>query len=166
MKNKKTFNIVLTGLLAAIIFILTFINIKLPISINGGLIHLGGVGLIVASYILMPKNAGLAAGIGMGLFDILGGYTIWAPFTFVIRFIQGYITSKLLTKKGGKNEIIALILSSIIAIVGYYIAEVILYGNFIAPLTSIPGEVILSVAGISIGLPLSKILIKNKVYYK
>mgnify|MGYP000050969488 CR=1 FL=1 len=40
------------------------------------------------------------------------------------------------------TNVISIILALIIKVVGYYFAEVILYGNWIAPLGSIPGNVV------------------------
>ena len=66
MANKKTLNVVLTGVMAALIFIATYINIRLPISFtDGGLIHLGGSVLVIATFLLMPVEAGLAGAIGI-----------------------------------------------------------------------------------------------------
>lgn len=167
MNDKKTRDIVITGLMAAIIFVLTYINIRLPFSMNdGGLIHLGGVGLIIACYLLMPVNSALAGGIGMGLFDLLSPYAVWAPFTFFIRFFQGFVFSKLLLKKDVKFEILGLIMFTIIDMAGYYIAEGIIYGNFIAPMASMPAEAILCAASIVIGVPLSKVLNRYSISYK
>ena len=43
----------------------------------------------------------------------------------------------------------SIILALIIKIVGYYFAEVILYGNWVAPLGSIPGNILqVGVAGV------------------
>lgn len=167
MKDKKTLNIVLTGLFAAIIYILTYINIPFPLSLNdGGLIHLGGAALLVAAYILMPPQAALAGAIGMGLFDLLSPYTVWAPFTFVIRLVQGYVVAKILLKSGVKNVVFAAIAFTLIGMVGYYAAEAIIYSNIVAPMASIPGELFDSAVAIIVGIPIASILKKNHIYYK
>ncbi|WP_336296757.1 hypothetical protein [Clostridium ganghwense] len=54
-------------------------------------------------------------------------------------------------------------------IAGYYVAEVIIYGNWLAPVTSIPGMAIQIVAAMVFGLPpaaaLKKIGIqKNNIF--
>ncbi len=43
-------------------------------------------------------------------------------------------------------------------LIGYYVTEVILYGNFIVPLTSIPGNLMQVLIGLIIALPISKVL--------
>lgn len=167
MTNNKTLNIVLTGVMAAFIYIATYINIRLPISFtDGGLIHLGGAVLVIATFLLMPVEAGLAGAIGMGLFDLLSPYAVWAPFTFVIRLVQGIVVSKILLKGGISKIVFAMIAFTIIGMVGYYMAEAFIYGNWIAPMASMPGEFISDMVAVVIGVPVAKILMKYKISYK
>jgi uncharacterized membrane protein len=148
-----TKDLVLTGLLTAIVFSATmFINIRLPISINGGLIHMGNIALFLTAFLFGKKKGAIAGAFGMGLFDILSGWTAWAPFTFVIRGVMGYVIGSIshANNKEGVNalyNIIAIIIGGIWMIGGYYMTEVILYGNWITPATSIPGNIVQIVFG-------------------
>lgn len=148
-----TKDLVLTGLLTAIVFSATmFINIRLPISINGGLIHMGNIALFLTAFLFGKKKGAIAGAFGMGLFDILSGWTAWAPFTFVIRGVMGYVIGSIshANNKEGVNaiyNIIAIILGGIWMIGGYYMTEVILYGNWMTPATSIPGNIVQIVFG-------------------
>lgn len=97
----------------------------------------------------------------MGLFDILSGWAVWAPFTFIIRGIMGYILGKISRINGnnGNNiliNLLAMLVSTIWMIIGYYFSEVILYGNWIQPFTSIPGDVLQGIIGGMIALPIIK----------
>lgn len=146
--------IAICGLLIAMVFIATmFINIRLPISINGGLIHLGNVILFTVSIVFGRKKGAIAGAFGMGLFDILSGWAAWAPFTFVIRGTMGFLVGSIANYKGkdGKSfifNLIAIIVSGVWMIAGYYLTEVILYGNWITPITSIPGNITQLVIGL------------------
>ena len=103
---------------------------------------------------LISKKTGFWAGaLGMGLFDLLSGWTAWAPFTFVIvgamGFVIGLIAEKKPFSKTFANDILCVVAAILIKIVGYYFAEVILYGNWIAPFGSVPGNIIqVGVAGV------------------
>ena len=89
--SKKTLDLIMTSMLVALVFLSTFfLNIKLPISVNGGLVHLGTAMLFIASILFGPKKGALAGAIGMGLFDLVGGWVLWAPITIVARGLQGY----------------------------------------------------------------------------
>jgi uncharacterized membrane protein len=146
--------IAVSGLLIAMVFIATmFINIRLPISVNGGLIHLGNVILFTISIVFGRKQGAIAGAFGMGLFDILSGWAAWAPFTFVIRGVMGFLVGSI-SNSQGKNgrsflfNLLAIGLGSIWMIAGYYLAEVILYGNWVTPATSIPGNIAQLVIGL------------------
>ena len=108
-----------SGLFIAMVFIATmFINIRLPISINGGLIHLGNVVLFTVAIAFGKKHGAIAGAFGMGLFDILSGWAAWAPFTFVIRGVMGYLIGSISNSKGrdGKSfllNILAIFIGSI-----------------------------------------------------
>ena len=151
--QSKTKMLVINGLFIALTLVATmFINIRLPFIGNGGLIHLGNVPLFLGTFIYGRKTGAIAGGIGMGLFDLISGWTAWAPFTFIIvgimGFVAGTISEKLKVRPVVANSL-AVAAALVIQVVGYYFAEVILFGNWIAPFGSIPGNVVqVVVAGI------------------
>lgn len=148
-KSKSTASIqfiVVTAIFIALTYIFTaFINVRLPIAANGGLIHLGNVPLFIGAIIFGKKTGMIAGGIGMGLFDLLSGWTLWAPFTLVIVGLMGFVVGKITEKEEHQKfvwYVVAIIAACAIKIVGYYIAEAIIYGNLVAPVTSIPGNLV------------------------
>lgn len=152
--RNKTYTLVITALFIALTYVATWlINIRLPLVGSGGLIHLGNVPLFVGAMLYGRKTGALAGAFGMGLFDLFSGWTAWAPFTFAIVGAMGYVVGLMAEKRPFKNanvnNIVSIILALIIKIVGYYFAEVILYGNWVAPLGSIPGNILqVGVAGV------------------
>lgn len=54
----------------------------------------------------------------------------------------------------------AIIVSGIWMIIGYYITEGILYGNWVSPAMSIPGNITQIVVGLILGVPIAKALKK------
>lgn len=138
-----------------------FINIRLPIQANGGLIHLGNTVLFIVAVLFGKKIGAIAGGVGMALFDLTSGWATWAPFTFVIVGLMGFVVG-LVTEKSKKAGwiILGMALALIIKVAGYYIAEIILYGNWLAPATSIPGNIIQVVVGGIIAFPLIEALRK------
>lgn len=144
--NSNTKILVINALFIALTFVTTmFINVRLPIVGNGGLIHLGNIPLFLAAFLFGKKTGAIAGGIGMAMFDLVSGWTLWAPFTLVIVGAMGW-TSGLIAEKLQCRDtikyIVAIIVACIIKIVGYYFTEVILYHNWIVPFGSIPGNII------------------------
>ncbi|WP_339252153.1 ECF transporter S component [Sporosarcina sp. FSL W8-0480] len=167
----RTFDLVLTAILSTLVLISTmFINIKLPIG-QGGLIHLGTAMLFIVAILFGPKKGALAGAIGMGLFDIFGGWAIWAPTTIVARALQGYIVGKIAWSNGHhgdsiKFNILGAIASIPVMLAVYYIGQGIMYNNWVAPLASIPGDVIQNVVGLLIAIPLCIALKKTPFFRK
>lgn len=132
-----------------------FINVPSPIPAAGGLVHLGNVPLIIGA-VLFGKKTGWAAGaFGMALFDITSSWVVWAPFTFVIAGLMGIAVGFLTEKKKTASRIVlAMAAALLIKIAGYYIAEGIITGNWMAPMYSIPGNIIQVTMAAVISLPL------------
>lgn len=157
--------VAINGISIALVFIATgFINLRLPIVANGGLIHLGNVPLFLAAIIFGKKTGAISGAIGMALFDLFSGWTLWAPFTFVIVGIMGWVVGKITEDKSHNTilwYVIAILAALAIKIVGYYIAEGIIYGNWVAPAASIPGNIVQILTAAVIVLPLAKPLKKQ-----
>ena len=165
----KTKDMVETALLTALVFVATlFIHVPLPISASGGLFHTGTAMLFIVAIVFGKEKGAIAGAIGMAIFDLSSGWALWAPFTFVVRGIMGYMIGYITwSKKREGNSLLinllAVILSGAWMIGGYYITEGILTGNWISPMMSIPGNIAQLVVGL-LGLPIAKILKKYVRY--
>lgn len=166
MTANKTKALVTDGLLTALVFIGSLIGFHSPSVTGGGYIHLGTAVMFFSAFVFGSRSAALAGGIGMGLFDLFGGYTLWAPFTFIISFCMGYTAGKTAytedRRLNVKNCIAAFTLCTFIKVGGYYITEVILYKSFISPLASIPGNITQMIAGILGGSLIASAFLKQK----
>ena len=166
-KNLSVYFITITALLTALVYVFTaFVNIRLPIAANGGLIHLGNVPLFLGAILFGKRVGAIAGGVGMALFDLLSGWTVWAPFTLVTVGLMGYAVGLIAGPKDKFGRYIAAIAAACaIKIIGYYIAEAVIYQNLIIPLGSIPGNLVqigcAAVVVLAVIVPLRKAL--NKV---
>ena len=156
----RTKNLIESSFLIALVFVATlFINIRLPIAANGGLVHLGSAMLFTSAIVFGPKKGAIAGAFGMGLFDLVSGWALWAPFTFVIRGLQGWIIGYIAQSASIKwsssiKNALAIILSIPVMLAGYYLCEVILYDSWVIPLASVTGNIIQNVVGLVVALPL------------
>lgn len=171
MKKPHPFQLALTALLIALVFLATMlIQIKLPIKANGGLVHFGTAMLFIVSIVFGPKKGAMAGAIGMALFDVVGGWLIWAPITLVARGLQGWIVGTIAwsgDKQGASTlrNVIAMTISMPLMAAVYYVGEVVLYGSWIAPLASIPGDAMQSILGIIVAIPVCRLL-QRTAYFK
>ncbi len=67
---------------------------------TGGYINLGESMIYLAALISGPVVAGLAGGVGAALADLALGYSIFAPGTLVIKFLEGVVVGTLARRRG------------------------------------------------------------------
>ena len=134
--------ITLTAMFIVLTYIFTLIGVNITVGL-GGYLHLGNIPLLVAAIFFGKKIGAVSAGVGMALFDILSPYAIWAPYTLIIGLATGFVVG-LITEKRKTTPwiIVAVIAAIVVKVVGYYFAEVMIYGNWIAPFISIPANVL------------------------
>ena len=165
-ENTSVFFITITALMTALVYVFTaFVNIKLPIAANGGLIHLGNVPLFIGAILFGRKVGAISGGVGMALFDLFSGWTVWAPFTLVTVGLMGYAVGLICERKNGFGcYIVGISAACVIKVIGYYIAEAVIYQNLIIPVSSIPGNLVqigcAAIAVLAIIVPLRKAVSK------
>lgn len=157
--------IVYIGLLTALTIIGTFINFILPLGSQGTLVHLGTTVSLIAILVFGKRVGTISSTLGMTIFDIIGGWLIWAPGTFIARLGFGYLFAKLALDKNNNErdfivQLVGLIIGGAFMIFVYYIWEVILYGNWIIALSSIPANILQIVIAFAVGFPASKLFNK------
>jgi len=137
-------SLTITAIFIALTYVFTaMVNIRLPIAANGGLIHLGNIPLFIGAILFGKKTGFLAGGIGMGLFDLLSGWTIWAPCTFITVGLMGFVVGLIAERhRSFRWYTLAIVLACAIKIVGYFIADIIIYHSAVVALNSIPGNLI------------------------
>ena len=139
-QTKRT---VLTALFAAIIFVFTAYIFHVPIGTSGAYLHFGDTFIFITASVLPFPYALFAGGIGAGLADFVSDAPMWVPFTLVIKPLMALCFTSRGTKiLGSKRNIVAPFIAGGICFVGYYLAEAILFGNFLSPLASVPGGII------------------------
>lgn len=146
---QQTKKLVLSALFAALVCIATMM-IRIPIPATSGYVHLGDAFVILCGVFLNPAAAFLAAGIGSCLADLLGGYFIYVPITFLIKglvalvgsYVYHSITKKSETKASTSTAFILCGIFDILFVVGgYAICETVLYGFQPALVSMIPNAI-------------------------
>jgi hypothetical protein len=102
----KTQKLVLAALLTALVTVAT-IAFQVPVPATKGYINLGDTVIFLAALLLGPRYGAIAGGVGSALADLLSPYAAWAPFTLVIKglegFIVGYVLYRLASAKGSSR---------------------------------------------------------------
>jgi uncharacterized membrane protein len=65
--------------------------VRIPVPRTGGYINLGDAVVYIAALLFGPLYGLVAGGVGSSLADLLGGYGVFAPFTLVIKGLEGLL---------------------------------------------------------------------------
>ena len=154
MKTVNVKKLALGGMLSAVILVMT-IGMHLPVPATGGYVHLGDGFIFLTAAVLGPYAA-LAAGIGSALADLLGGYFIYIPATFIIKAAMGLIAGKFAAQSSGIKRIIVFAIAEAVMVVGYFAFEWLLYGGA-AALGAVLPNLVQGAFGVILGLILTEI---------
>ncbi len=148
-------------LAAAIILLTTLVSIPMP----GGLgyINLGDVGVLLAGMLLGGGWGALCAGAASALSDVLLGYTVYAPATFIIKGLVALVAGILFAKTQKKIRYAALYLGALIVPVGYFLYELLLYGAASA-IPNILFNTLQCMTGAVVATILGVMLLKTKLF--
>ena len=149
--NRTAKQIAYGALAAALIMVATAI-IKVP-GPNAGYYHLGDGVLFVMAMLMGPTTGALSAGVGSALADLLAGYGMYAPVTFIIKACMGYVAGKF-ANGGILRRAIVFTLCEAIMVLGYFAFEIILIG-FNGAVGDILLNMIQGLFGIVIGIALT-----------
>lgn len=149
MRNLSVKKLTLAGVMAALVFVMTYVP-KLPVPITGGYVHLGDGAIFLAVLLLGPLGIPAAA-IGSGLSDILGGYLVYALPTMVIKAIVALIAWKIWKEGSWVRAALAFVLAEIAMVAGYFAFEAVMYGAA-AAWGAVGPNCIQGIAGVALGL--------------
>lgn len=165
MSSSKIKYMTATGIMAALITLMTAYICHIPVGVNGGYVHFGD-SLIYLAAVLLPRPYALAAAaIGGGLADLLTA-PMWVPATIIIKMLIVLPFTNQSTKIIVPRNMIALILGYMISGIGYFLAEYILFGNWSVFLVSMSQSLIQSggsaVFFVVFGMALDRVHFKTK----
>lgn len=156
-----------TGIMAALITIMTAYICHIPVGVNGGYVHFGD-SLIYLAAVLLPKPYALAAAaIGGGMADMLTA-PMWAPATIIIKMLIVLPFTGKAARIVTPRNVAATVLAYLISGLSYFLAEYILFGSWSVLLVSMSQSLIQSggsaIFFVVFGLALDKVNVKNRFF--
>lgn len=163
----KVKNITMTGIMAALITIMTAYICHIPVGVNGGYVHFGD-SLIYLAAVLLPRPYALAAAaIGGGMADLLTA-PMWTVATVIIKMLIVLPFTNKSAKIVTPHNVIAAVLGYFISGFSYFLAEYLLFGTWSVLLVSMSQSLIQSggsaIFFIVLGLALDKAQVKNRFF--
>lgn len=90
----KARDLALSGLSIALVYIVTRVFV-LPIPQTKGFFNLGEAAIYAVALLLGPRTGALAGGLGSSLADLTLGYQHYAPYTLLIKGLEGWLVGHL-----------------------------------------------------------------------
>ena len=135
----------ITSIFAAIACVLTM-TVSIPVPATGGYINIGDLGVMLAGLIFGPIIGFISGGVGSALADIFLGFPIWAPATFLVKGLEGFVVGlianpRIFHGKRTYKDILAVIAGGILMVLGYFIVELFVFNfGIVASLSEVPGN--------------------------
>jgi len=137
--KESTKGMVYAALATACVTVVTM-SLQVPVPQTRGYINLGDAAIMVFALLLGRKWGAVAGGVGSALADVLTGYAHWAPFTLIIKGLEGFIAGHATHRnKGLPIQFLFLLLAGCEMVAGYFVSEVAMYGLG-AALAELPGN--------------------------
>ena len=92
------------------------------------------------------------------LADLLGGYAMWMPGTGIIKALTALCFSAKTRTIVNRRNLWAIVPAFLLCVGGYYLYEVLITGNWIAPLGGVPGYCVQVTASTAVYVALGKLL--------
>jgi len=134
------------GLFSALLVVATVV-LRFPVPTFNLYFNLGESIIYLTALLYGPIYGALIGSVGSALSDIIGGYPVWAPITFIIKGLEGYIVGNI----AKKNRYLAVAIGGITMMAGYAIAAGVLYGIGAVPV-ELAGDLVQVSAGAVISL--------------
>ncbi len=155
--GRDALKVAIAGVMASLVAVMTLL-IRIPVPATQGYINLGDTLVMLSGLLFGPVIGGVAGGVGSAAADVVGGYASWAPYTLVIKGIEGAIAGfnvRIAPRFRGslRNavKVLILVIAGLEMVLGYFLVESFLYGVG-AALAELPGNLFQAASGVIFSL--------------
>ena len=142
--------LVLLAMVASLVTVATaFLKLPTPT----GYIPLGDGIIYAAALAYGPSFGAVSGALGSTLADLLGVYLIWAPWTFVIKGVAGWIVGRIGREKPRSTMLLSMVIAGFWTIAAYALGTAVLYSP-----ASVPAEILGNVVQVGSGLAIGAVL--------
>lgn len=163
MDDRKIRKTVYTAALAALVCVATMV-VQVP-SPTGGYVNLGDGFVLLSGWLLGPWYGAAAAGLGTALTDLLMGYAVYAPASFLIKgltaLMAAFIAGK--TAHSRLGLLTGGVLGELWMALGYFLFTALILGRGSGALLSVPGNLVQGALGVLVGYLLMRVIQKSHV---
>lgn len=134
----QTQTIARAAIFTALTMVATMV-VHIPIPQSNGYVNIGDAMIYITAFVCGPWAALVAGGVGSALADVILGYANWAPFSLVIKGLEGLICGLVMSaifRGKAKSDLatrlmsgIGMLVGAIIMVGGYFLAGWLMYGS-------------------------------------
>src|SRR2546422_6592659 len=156
--------ITVTAVFTALVFLSTYL-FQIPIPATQGYFNLGDIMIFITALSFGSTVGGFAGGIGSALSDAFAGFGTFAPFTLIIKGLEGYVAGLISGRSVQRRTLmIAWAAGSVLMVLGYFLAEsfffALVFGSseftgIAAASGEVPFNILQVVGGGAVGIPVS-----------
>jgi uncharacterized membrane protein len=140
--------------------------VRIPVPRTGGYINLGDAVVYIAALLFGPTYGLVAGGVGSSLADFLGGYGVFAPFTLIIKGLEGLLVGILAWPVFHRHPrpshadlaltVLAIGVGGAVMVLGYFVSEAfVLHLGVGAAASEVPGNIFQALGGLVAAVPVS-----------
>lgn len=155
MKHNKLLEPVTAAIFAAVIFTATALLPRIPLPGGLGYAHLGDAFILLCACLIRKRYSLTAAALGGAMADIATGYLYYAPFTLVAKACVAMCVSAKHEKCLTLSNALTSLISVPVTVVVYYIADSVLTGSLLTPLTAAPYNFAQGICSLAVFIPCS-----------
>lgn len=178
-KRNTVVTLTLSATFIALVFVATYpFSSLFPVPSTQGYYDPGDIMIFVAALTFGPVVGGISGAVGSALSDALGGFGTFAPFTFVIKGLEGYLVGLVVLRGvSRKTLLLAWVIGGLILVGGYFLSETYFiawifgaspYTGIAAALGELPINILQAVGAGLVGIPASSVLrsaLRTSAYY-
>ena len=150
--------------LALMTALCTVATMAIPIPTpTGGYLNAGDIVVVLAALLAGPLYGGIVGGVGSALADLLSGYALYAPGTFLAKGAAAAVTGLLFHIAKHKSPAAAIccaVCGELMMAAGYFAYEALALGFGLGAAAELPGNLLQGTAGVAGGILLYHALIR------
>jgi len=137
--------------------------VQIPIPPTRGYLNFGEIMVFTSALLFGRFVGGLAGGIGLSIADIVTGYGYFAPYTLLIKGLEGFVAGAIRDGKSTRRDVLGWFVGAVAMVSGYFLAEAYVMGFGVpAALVEVPSNIIQVASGAIVAIPLARGL-RNRI---
>ena len=154
-RRSRSTMVALYALTTAAVMALTFV-IQIPIPATGGYLNFGDIAIFLFALLFGSRVGAFAGGFGSALADLAGPYAVFAPFTLLIKGVEGFLAGYIAAKKNLRRDLLAWGVGATAMVLGYFIVETLFFGGAPAASVEVPSNLVQVFSGAVVSIPLAQ----------